>query len=411
MAAIAALALAMHASTRKVHILGPSALVGLPDGSVWLGVGRELWLLNAEGELLKKAPGDVGGPSMTPSNLVRHPSGDLVVSYRGDAQLYLLDPETAQLRRRLQPQWPADLIEHSNRAITLAFADDGRLAVSTGGGHAVALFDGEGRFLARTAKGMYQFTNGLWWTASSLWTTDTNRFDLVELNPADLTERQRVHLQDNQLPGTYLGLAMPPSPTHGSTAALGTVVRLLNGMELGHVADVFPDGSQQAFLTPPGFEPRGLHWRANDLLVVWTAPPGTCGASTRSTGRSHPSGRPPCNANSRTCARNARTWNSVTGWVCLQRWCCSASGWVLRSGLNNWKHVCGRRQRAGTFRAWGPRRCPPGKSYGNRFGLNGGCGHSYPPISWSMPSRRMCAMHWLLMERGRTRSQPRCSLS
>ncbi len=268
MAAIAALALAMHASSRKVHILGPSALVGLPDGSVWLGVGRELWHLNAEGELRKKAPGDLGGLSMPPANLVRHPDGSLVVSYRGDANLYWLDPETAQVRRRLQPQWPAALVDHSNRAITLAFAGDGRLAISTGGGHAVALFDPEGRFLARTAQGTYQFTNGLWWTDSSLWTTDTNRFDLVELNPADLTERQRVHLQDSQLPGTYLGQAIPPGPVRDAAAPLATVVRLLNGMELGHVADVLPDGTQQAFPTPEGFEPRGLHWRANDLLVV-----------------------------------------------------------------------------------------------------------------------------------------------
>jgi len=268
MVAIAALALAIHASMRKVHILGPSALVGLPDGSMWLGVGRELWHLDAGGELQKKVPADAGGQSLPPSNLVRHPSGDLVVSYRGDNTLYFLDPATAQVRRRLQPRWPADLAEYSNRVIALAFAADGRLAVSTGGGHAVALFDPEGRFLARTAEGTYQFTNGLWWTSGSLWTTDTNRFDLVELNPADLTERRRVHLQNSQLPGTFLGLAIPPSPTRDAAAPLATVVRLLNGMELGHMADVFPDGTQQAFPTPPGFEPRGLHWRANDLLVV-----------------------------------------------------------------------------------------------------------------------------------------------
>lgn len=267
--AVGSVVLALQASNDRVRIQGPSALVVMPDDSVWLGVDRELWHLAADGSLMRRINVPIGGGERGVANLLRHPGGDLLASVTGDPVLYRLDPETGQEKSRWALAWPSDLSAHSSRAVTYAVDAQGRVAVSTGGGHAVALFDPQGRFLGRTPAGTYRFTNGLWWAGTTLWTTDTNGMSLVALDPDGMAETQRITLDPPQGSGPFLGATtVTPPPQPGPEGALTTLVRLRNGMTHGHVADVWPDGRQQAYPTPDDFEPRGLAWQGRSLLVV-----------------------------------------------------------------------------------------------------------------------------------------------
>jgi hypothetical protein len=269
--AVAAVVMAFSASNRRVDIQGPSAIAVLPDGGVWLSVEESLWRFNAEGKRLAVVPPKKHGVHGLIGNLVVHPGGQLVASIRDDPQLYFLEPDTAAPARRLAPQWPAELQRHAARGITYAFHPDGRVAISTGGGHAVALFDAAGRFIARTAPGQYEFSNGLWWAGESLWTTDTNRFALIELDGRTLRPKSRVPLRGSVSGWRYLGMAAAAPASGGpADAPLGSVVRFANGMIFGHVVDVLPDGAQRPYPTPNGqpLEPRDLKWRGGELLVV-----------------------------------------------------------------------------------------------------------------------------------------------
>lgn len=265
--AVGAIAFALWASDRRVKIQGPSAVAVLPDGAVWVSVDDRLWRLDAQGRRqLAVAAAAHGVPGLI-GNLVAHPGGQLVASTRDDPALYFLDPATGAARSRLLPAWPADLQRHGGRAITYAFHPDGRVAISTGGGHAVALFDAAGRFVARTVPGTYQFSNGLWWSGETLWTTDTNRFALVELDGRTLAEKSRVQLRSGTRGWRYLGMAAG-APPGAPPEVLGSIVRFANGMIRGHVVDVLRDGSQKEFPTVEAMEPRDVKWRGNELLVV-----------------------------------------------------------------------------------------------------------------------------------------------
>lgn len=267
--AMGSVALALHASHARVQIQGPSALVVMPDDTVWLGVDRELWHLAADGGLIRRVDVAIGGGERGVANLLRHPGGELLASVTGDPVLYRLDPQTGRETARWRLAWPPDLAAHSSRAVTYAVDAQGRVAVSTGGGHAVALFDAQGAFLGRSPAGTYRFTNGLWWAGSTLWTTDTNGMALVALDPGSMAETQRIALDPPQGSGPFLGATtVTPPPQPSPDGALTTLVRLRNGMTLGHVADVWPDGRQQAYPTPDDFEPRGLAWQGSSLLVV-----------------------------------------------------------------------------------------------------------------------------------------------
>ena len=273
--AIAALGTALWASSQRSHIQGPSALAVLADESVWVGVDDALWHLDASGKRLLRVDTrtlGLGGPI---SNLVPHPNGQLVATVRDDPVLYFLNPTTAAVISRMAPQWPEELKGHASRAITPAFHDDGRLALSTGGGHAVALFDAAGVFLARSQPGAYVFTNGLWWTKDSLWTTNTNGSALLELDPRTLARKSQVLLRQAQGGMRYLGMATRSQGLQrevGQAAPLATLVRFANGMVVGHATDVFSDGSQANFpagtnaVTPT--EPRSIQWRGSELLMV-----------------------------------------------------------------------------------------------------------------------------------------------
>lgn len=265
--AIVAVVFALQASNRRVAIQGPSALAVLADGSVWLSVDDQLWLLDAQGRKRRVAGPSVHGVPGLIGNLVLHPDGQLVASTRDDPTLYVLDAATGAAKSRLSPAWPADLHRHGGRAITYAFHPDGRIAISTGGGHAVALFDAQGRYLARSTPGAYEFSNGLWWSGESLWTTDTNRFALVELDGRTLAEKSRVQLRQATRGWRYLGMAAG-APPGAPAESLGSVVRFANGMIRGHVVDVMRDGSQKDFGVGVEMEPRDVKWKGDELLVV-----------------------------------------------------------------------------------------------------------------------------------------------
>ncbi len=262
---------AVSATTKSAQIQGPSALAVLPDQSVWLSVEDALWHLDSSGRRIAVVDGATLGVGGRIGNLVVHPNGQLVAQVRNDPTLYFLDPATALIKARLLPQWQPDLSRHSNDAINYAFHDDGRVAIATGGGHAVAVFDAAGRFLGRTSPGAYEFTNGLWWAGEALWTTDTNRQQLVVLDGTTLAEKSRVQLSKNCGGYQFLGMA---APSHGmasedtKSAPLITLVRFANGMTKGRASDIFSDGSQIDFPVPVGTEPRDIRWLGNELLMV-----------------------------------------------------------------------------------------------------------------------------------------------
>jgi hypothetical protein len=260
---------AIQATTQSAEIQGPSALAVLPDQSVWLSMDRELWRLSEDGNRIARIGSEAVGGRI--GNLVLHPDGQLVAQVRGDPVLYFLDAQSGALQARLAPQWPHDLQQHGSDAINYAFHPDGRVAIATGGGHTVALFDAQGRFLARTLPETYHFTNGLWWVGDVLWTTDTNRQELVELDGTTLAEKSRVVLSRSCGGFAYLGFA---EPSHGKpnaatqVAPLATLVRFANGMTKGRASDIFPDGHQMDFPFAETLEPRDIKWRGNELLLV-----------------------------------------------------------------------------------------------------------------------------------------------
>lgn len=270
-AAMACVVGSFSASNKRLHIQGPSALAVLPDRSVWVSVEDTLWHLDENGmrtAVVDAAALRVGGLI---GNLEVHPNGQLVASVRDDPTLYFLDSKTGIIKSRLIPQWPADLARHGSRAITYAFDDNGRVAIATGGGHTVAVFDANGRFLARTKPGTYEFTNGLWWSGNSLWTTDTNRPAAVQLDGETLIEKSRVKLTQHCGGWQYLGMA---TASHGKELEvthippLGTIVRFANGMTQGHATDIFSDGTQWDFPVTGTPEPRDIKWLGNELLMV-----------------------------------------------------------------------------------------------------------------------------------------------
>lgn len=262
---------AIQATTRSAEIQGPSALVALPDQSVWLSFDKELWHLDQSGHRIARVTSDAAGMSGRIGNLVLHPYGQLIAQVRGDPTLYFLDTQTGTVQAGLVPKWQADLQQHGSDAINYAFHEDGRLAIATGGGHAVALFDAQGNFLARTRPGLYRFTNGLWWAGDTLWTTDTNGQELVQLDGATLVEKSRVALSRSCGGFAYLGYAEPShgKPDAASQAApLATLVRFANGMIKGRASDIFPDGHQMDFPFSETLEPRDIKWRGDELLLV-----------------------------------------------------------------------------------------------------------------------------------------------
>lgn len=274
--ALLLIAFSFYAGQRRVQVQGPWGLAAVPGG-VWLSVDQQLWRLDAAGRRQRIV--DTAALGGTVGLLAAHPAGGLMAWVRRGTSLYLLDASSGALLRRLEPAWPEDLRRHADEAIHLAVAPDGSFAVATGGGHAVALFDAQGRFQARSPAGTYRFTNGLWWS-DGWWTTDTNGMALVKLHPRDLTEVRRIALKDADAPWLFLGEAVASQgAAHDGQAPLATLSRLSNGMEYGQLVDVFDSGHQRAFEQPPSqnelaealgqvLQPRAIAWLDGRLLAV-----------------------------------------------------------------------------------------------------------------------------------------------
>lgn len=270
-AALAAIALSFLFSQRAVAIQGPSALAVLEDQTVWLSVDEALWHISSDGRRVTAVDSRTLGLKGGVGNIALDPSGMLVLGLRDQGTLHVFDPGQARIARSFSPQWPASLAQHASRAISYAFSAKGQLAIATGGGHAVALFDASGQFLRRSPPGLYRFTNGLWWQGETLWTTNTNGFELIALSAPSMTALQTVSLLGDGY-GRYLGMAVA---SHGNAAGaaadarpLGTVVRFLNGMVTGRIVDVFPDGTEREFQGAVGLEPRDIAWQGDKLLAV-----------------------------------------------------------------------------------------------------------------------------------------------
>ena len=268
--ALLLLALGWWASQRELALIGPGALAVRPDASqTWLAVDGEIWAFDATGRRVSRVRlADLGLEGGVYS-LDWHPAGWLALRLDDDPTLQLLEPATLKPAGRITLQWPDELRSHAARAVHLAFAEDGRIAASTGGGHAVALFGRDGTFIARTPLGQYRFTNGLWWSGEALWTTDTNGLQLKRLDGHTLALQQSVELPSVR-DARFLGLARahPAVADPVLPPPWATVIRFGRGRIVGVVADILPDGHELLFASPVRLEPRDLAWRGQELLVV-----------------------------------------------------------------------------------------------------------------------------------------------
>lgn len=270
--ALLLLAADLKVGQRIAELYGPAALALRPDGTqAWLAVDDEIWSFDATGHRGTRARlAEIGLPGHVYSLDWYPGAGLLAMRLDNEPTIHLLDPATLLPAGTLTLQWPPELVEHASRAVHLAFAEDGRIAASTGGGHAVALFGRDGRYLARTTLGMYRFTNGLWWSGEALWTTDTNGLQLKRLDGRTLALQQAVDVPAPR--GTrYLGLARPHPPQAtdvNEPLPLATVIRFGNDRIVGVVADILPGGGELLFSQTERMEPRDLGWLGRDLLVV-----------------------------------------------------------------------------------------------------------------------------------------------
>lgn len=266
--AIMAAGFALWANQAGQSLQGPQAICALPKGDTWLSVDDELWQLGPNEALIRRANiAQLGLPGL-PGNLVAAPDGRIALTVRGQARVYWLNPDTGHIDGQVEWQWPEehrDLLAHPH---AVAIGPQGEFAVATGGGHRVLAFTHEGRFIGITAPGTYRFTNGLWWDKDGIWTTDTNRFALLKLDPATLAVRQRVELSESSHPARYLSWMRPYPTSAGSLHALATVARMRNGMRLGRVVHVMADGAQHEVALPNDAQPQDLAWRGQELLVV-----------------------------------------------------------------------------------------------------------------------------------------------
>lgn len=269
--ALAAIGAMHYASQRAIAIQGPGALQALDGQTLWLGVNDELWVLNAQGSRTVRKTAAELGLAAAVSNIVPAPDGQALLTSRADVNWQVVNRSDRSRVRTIKPQWPAQFQDHTTGAIHIAISPDWDIAVATGGGHTVLVFDGNGNFKGRTTPDLYRFTNGLWHGPEGWWTTDTNEFKLRLLDTKTLALKQTIDLRDNRLPYAFLGeLAASRGIAQAGTgqAPVATVSRVGYLMEPGHVVDVFPDGGQAVYNRDPMGIVRDIAWFNDQLLVI-----------------------------------------------------------------------------------------------------------------------------------------------
>lgn len=268
--AIASAYLSFRAGEEASSPHGPQALAVVGE-RVWIADGESLLAVDREGHVLQEYPfTGLGVESVGSINAVD--DRRMLVASRGSLTLRLLDGD-ARLLRTIPLRFPGGLERQQNHTLWLASTpvdSEGhfRIAVATGGNHAVALFDDQGHFLARTRDGLYRYTNGIWYADGSWWTTDTNRYTLrrLALNALEQTEQIQLGADHTQ---RYLGAAIASRGASSKLGQpLGTLFRLQNDMSIGRVVDVFPDGREIEYPLPPDAEPMDMVWLGNKLLVA-----------------------------------------------------------------------------------------------------------------------------------------------
>lgn len=268
LASLAAIGASLWAQRQAGALQGPQALAALPDGQVWLTVNDAFWQLDADGTLLARIPIAALGLPDRPAAIAPAPGQRLLISQNGSAILHWLDTRTRRLSGQTALQWPDDLRKLLDHPMTVVVSPQGAIAVATAGGHRVLVFEADGRFRAVTRPGLYRFTNGLWWAPDALWTTDTNRFALVELDPQTLQERRRIQFKHNETTARYLSWVAPVPQADGRLRPLASVARMRNGMQVSRIVNVWPDGDEQTLPLPDDAQPQDLAWRHDTLLVV-----------------------------------------------------------------------------------------------------------------------------------------------
>jgi hypothetical protein len=264
--------LALRANAREGDSLGPQTL-GVVRDKVWIADESALLIVDGKGQPLSEHSfAGLGVESI--GSIVAVPGAGVLIASRDSSTLKLLDAQDAHLLRQVELQFPASLGRSASNALWLATSPadtEGHfsLAVATGGNHAVARFDDQGRFLARSKDGLYSFTNGLWFAEDSWWTTDTNRFVLRRLQRDSLAQVDSIALSAEPS-RRFLGAAIASraSVQQQGKTPVASVVRLKNNMMTGHVVEVFADGSESAYPMPDDAEPMDLAWHDTELLVI-----------------------------------------------------------------------------------------------------------------------------------------------
>ncbi|MFA7243424.1 MAG: hypothetical protein WC091_25235 [Sulfuricellaceae bacterium] len=272
---IACVAMSFLASNEALLSQGPQALAVVGD-KVWIANQDSLLVTDSSGHVLLEHPFvTLGIESIGSINVVDEKQ--VLIASRGSTTLRLLRADDAHLLRDIALQFPGGFGKQASLTLWLATSPVGSarhfdIAVATGGDHAVVLFDDSGRFLARTKEGMYRFTNGIWYSEESWWTTDTNRFALRKLKRDTLEQIETIQLGSRNAQ-RYLGAAIASrgAPDEHGKKPLSTLFRLKNGMTIGRTVDVFADGTEIEYPMPADAEPLDMIWLGNELLVAENA--------------------------------------------------------------------------------------------------------------------------------------------
>ena len=269
--ALLVIAAVQLSSQKAIAIQGPSALQAVGPDRLWLGVNKELWALDAAGRKLSQKTSQDLGLAGAVSNIAPAPDGDVLLTTRGQASWVVVRAADMTVVRTITPEWPEEFKGNVSRAIRVAVSPDWDIAVATGGGHTVLLFDKTGTLKARTPKNTYYFTNGLWHSPKGWWTTDTNRFVLRLLDTRTLAQNESIRLTEPS--GSYDFLAEliasrgAPQLANGQMP-VATTSRVGDKMEPGHVVDVFADGSQAVYNKQPLAIVQDISWLGDKLLVI-----------------------------------------------------------------------------------------------------------------------------------------------